>query len=731
MAPRVTIQCAQVFIHFFSNKSRSTTKLFVSEPTPAIQDRLGKVFGIIEINTPSRENSKIINQVIADIEHTYYSFAESDTTIESAFEETLKHVNTSFVSIVTGSTSTLVGNLNEHTMKEKINLVIGVIKDTSVIFTSLNTVGGFLLHKTNQDYKTISIIENQEDAVNNPALFNAVMTGEVKADDYLLFANNDFLNFISKERFSKTITSLPPHKAADYFKNSLLQHEGFNFAALIIKVTNAETPSTSGAKPQSLTSIDTLNAHESSTERLLSPSLIPNLHALTQRLRTLWQPSPTPQEDLGPPPSDEQQEVIEQPSPHHTKPLLAPLQRTLSQLKTSLNLNLRWNATRNLIKLRFNQFLNKIAKIPKTSKLLILAVLVFGSLFGYSVVFLRHSNFSFSQSETVNPALTSLSAQLDEAEAKLIAGDNQQAREILATVETTLGATPIDSSVDQAYAQQLTVTFDRLIAKLRNITLVADPTLITTITPQGASTPRFPTLARTDETVYMFDAANSAITAINTRTREQTPLNGSFNGTITNANVEEKRVLFTTDTNQLYEIVNNTILQIPISLRDSELIADFTFYNNFLYALIPSTDQIYRHAREGATYGSGVTWIQESGIQLDDAIAIGIDTRIWVATSSGTVLKFFKGARQAFNVQGLEPELTNITHMIKGETSNFVYVLDATHNRVVVLNDEGIVITQYFSPSLSNITAFTVDEAGKALYVANGNELYAIIMSHL
>ncbi len=257
-----------------------------------------------------------------------------------------------------------------------------------------------------------------------------------------------------------------------------------------------------------------------------------------------------------------------------------------------------------------------------------------------------------------------------------------------------------------------------------------DPTLLTTLTAQTTA-PSLPTIVHQQDTLIAFDAANNTITRINTRTREQTVINGSFNGRIVAANAVGERVLFVTDTNELYEIKNSVVTPTPIIVRPSDTIIDFTFYNDFLYALIPSADQIYRHPQEGPGYGSGITWIQESGIDLENAQAIGIDTRIWVALADGTIMKLFKGARQAFSLNTLEPALTSLTHMIKDEASTYLYILDSTNSRIIVVTDTGEVITQYFSPTLTNITSFAVDEAGKALYVANGNELYAIIMSHL
>jgi hypothetical protein len=183
---------------------------------------MGRIFGIFEIHTPSRENSKIINQVLFELEQKYYSFFEESLSPAVAFEQTLKYINTHFLEIIHNNTYSLVGNLNEYTIREKVHFVIGVLHGKDLHLTSLNTVGALLLHKSNQDYKALPIIENEE-PIEGTQLFNTVVSGQVQPGDYIFFCNKDFSNYISKERIIKTVTSLPPHKAADYFKNSLLQ----------------------------------------------------------------------------------------------------------------------------------------------------------------------------------------------------------------------------------------------------------------------------------------------------------------------------------------------------------------------------------------------------------------------------------------------------------------------------------------------------------------------------
>src|SRR4030042_1130742 len=157
MVPIIS-QFANIFIHYYSNKAYSTCKLFISEPTKRQEDKMGRLFGIVEINTPSRENASILTQIISDLEEIYYSQTEEeDLELEINFEKSLDQINQRFSQLIRDKKFYLVGNLSEQTIKEKINLAVGVLKDNELHLAYLNNVGVYLIHKSKQDYKIIDI----------------------------------------------------------------------------------------------------------------------------------------------------------------------------------------------------------------------------------------------------------------------------------------------------------------------------------------------------------------------------------------------------------------------------------------------------------------------------------------------------------------------------------------------------------------------------------------------
>jgi hypothetical protein len=48
-----------------------------------------------------------------------------------------------------------------------------------------------------------------------------------------------------------------------------------------------------------------------------------------------------------------------------------------------------------------------------------------------------------------------------------------------------------------------------------------------------------------------------------------------------------------------------------------------------------------------------------------------------------------------------------------------------------VVDGEGALKTQYFSPTLTNLKSFTVNQTSHTIYVANGNDIYALIVPEI
>lgn len=721
---------AQVFIHFFSNKNRYATKVFISEPHHQQESAMGRIFGIIEINTPSRENTKIIDQLIDAAERNYYIAGEEGLAPEQAFEKTLKLLNTLAWELISKDPAYASTKKDASAIREKLNLAIGIIKDRDLFLTSINSIGAFLLHKSKQEYRLIEI-ENESKGDNPVSIFDTIISGMLQDGDYLFFSNHDLLNFISKERIVKTVTSLPVAKAADYFKNSLLQHEGFNFASIIIQAE----PLATEAKPvpRSLSSIGRMNAGEMATEKLLSPSLLPNFTASIKAsakkfgLSLMPKKSEKPKNVSAPLP----QSIVAVPTHKPEAPSMMAVQAKHSAKKLLSNIGDRIDMQKfgQRVKNLGRKFLSLLNRIPNLSKILIAIVVLFGGFFVYAA-FLPHDQFSFEPKNVQNQDLQNIEQLLSQAEAKLIYKDRIAAKSMVSQAQTQLQSVKVKNNQEQDFANSLSKKIDGLVAKIRNITLIEDPTLLYSIS--AANPAKIEAMVQKDNDLYIFDQANRQVSKIDLTTRAATPITGSFDGELTAASLDEKQnIYFITDKNELYRIEGEKIASVPLNITPDAKVQDIAFYNDRLYTLIPSKNQIFRHAPENGGFGGGVTWIQQSGVDVSKATAFKIDSSIWVSASDGQVINLFKGGQRPFKFGEIDPALTSIDDLIKSPDSNLIHLLDLSQKRILVVDTDGNLKTQYFSPNLTSLNSIAVGKGNTTIYAANGNDVYALLVSEI
>ncbi|MCC6638976.1 hypothetical protein IT409_00275 [Candidatus Falkowbacteria bacterium] len=717
------LQISQVFIQFFSYKSRSASKVFVSTPSLTQSEHYGTLFGIIEINTPNKENPKIISLITDFLEHFYYSSAQS-TDVLARFEETLQKTNEYFEQLLETQATLLMGTLTKSTFKQKVNFAVGVIIDKDLHLCANSGITSLLLYRTNQEFKSVSIVEQDED--NSPKLFTSVVSGECAPGNYLFFSNANVNKHITTERIVKTVTSLPVNKAADYLKNSLLGFDGFNFSAIIISNPKPETLSTSH---NSMSTISSLNKKEADTEKLLSSSLLPNINTSLEHfsgiIKSKFQKSSTrPQTES-----------------HPTTKTSSTVTQEFEKLKTKTKQyspTINWSAFSQskfvlsialMLKKLQRSVINAINNLPSFTKLLTALFIIVMIGFGYS---LYRSNPqaipAFIEQFGKNEELAALETALTDVEAKVIVGDLATAQTLLTDIEAKLPTVKVSHNSDQQKLEQLNLTFNNLVAKIRKITLINDPILVTTIT-NATKEDQFVIGQYKDELILINKDSGKEAYSFNTVSKNISSLTKSWSAEILNATTINNALYALSANNTIHALSGNTFTSYPVP--SSAQITDITYYNDRLYSLTPSVNQLSRHATVGGAYQSGITWIQESGVSISDAVGLSIDTRVWVALKNGVVKKLFKGYTQAFALEQIQPPLTTIDDFTKNENSTNLYILDKEQKRVIVFNEDGALITQYYSSQISRIDSMYVNELAKTVYVTSGNEVYALFMTHL
>lgn len=707
---------------------------------------MGRLFGILEINLPSRENPHIIAQLIDVLEESYYGgMPESNENkdVVSAFENALEWVNQKFNQLIGEKRFYLVGNLNENTIKEKINLVIGVLKDNKLCISYSNDIGIYLLHKTKQDYKIVNLkkIDKVEEGgeIKEPQLFSNFLEGELNPPDYLFLCNSSFLNFISLERIQKTIVSLPIHKAAEYFKNSLLQTEGQNFAAIIIK--NSPIGSEQNQFLQAVSSISELTKTESSTEKLLSPSLWSITKKFFNAIKILFQKiySHTQKRLEAHKLSVEQQALPNLSDQGVAKSIVQTLINDLGRkIKKTLRKILtkspfygeRMQRTKLWFRLKFIYIKTQLAKIPALSKLLFVIALTLIILFLFSTVYFKHVQGNSTDSPEYQNIVNQIEEKKSQAEADIIIGEETRAKNEITEAQRILSTLPIKSQKQKEKYQGLNAEIQAVIAKLRRIVNIDEPILLYDLSTE--SNINLANIIYYANYLLTFDSLNNTIYRYNLDTHEQKKFlsNLSDIGKIVKAKKIDDQILLYHDKNGFVQYKNGAYSPFAVALPANAKIIDFASYNNNFYILDQTSNQIYKYPKIESGYGPSVAWLKNA-FDFKNIISLGIDTNIWLLDSKGQIYKFNKGIKRNFEIKNLDPALEAPLLLLTSDETNYLYIMEPKNSRLVVLDKEGQLVTQYYSPKFDNLKAFDVNEKEKRMFIVNDSKIYFINLTHI
>jgi hypothetical protein len=737
---QINSQFANIFIHYYTNKASSTCKLFISEPNLALEEKMGRLFGILEVNIPSRENSHIIAELVNALEETYYGeMSESADSLEVAFESALERVNQKFTQLIQEKRFYLVGNLNENTIKEKINLAIGVLHGNKLCISYSNDIGIYLLHKTKQDYKIIDLrrVNSAEGSANKELkLFSNFLEGEINPPDYLFLCNSNFLNFISLERIQKTLTSLPLHKSAEYFKNSLLQTEGQNFAAIMIKNSTGEFEQAQISP--SVTSISDLTRTESSTEKLLSPSFWSILKSLSniiiipfQKLFHFWGKKIEAHRLAS------QQQALPNLTggASHAKKPMSDLRLQIRRFFRKLLAKTPFygdksQKTKLWFRLKYIYIKTQIAKIPILSKFLLVAAIILIILFLFSTTFFKHSQDNSAYNQQYQDAINQIEQVKSQAESDIIIGDEAKAKSEIVDAQKLLAALPINSQKQKDTYQNLNNEIEAVIAKLRHIVNIDDPTLLYDLSDEQNIDLK--NIIDSDNILVTFDSINNNIYRFDLDTKEQKKFNSNLSdiGKIIKVKKIGNQILAYHDKNGFVEYKDGKYLPVNVVLPTNANIIDFATYNDKLYTVDLANNQIYRLPKVDTGFGAGVTWLRNS-FDMKNIVSMGIDTNIWLLDSTGKLLKYNKGAQSNFSIKNVDPVLETPTQLITSDATNYIYIMEFKNNRIVVLSKDGELVTQYYSAKFDHLKAFEVSEKDKRMFLINDNKIYFINLTHI
>lgn len=190
---------------------------------------------------------------------------------------------------------------------------------------------------------------------------------------------------------------------------------------------------------------------------------------------------------------------------------------------------------------------------------------------------------------------------------------------------------------------------------------------------------------------------------------------------------DDKILAYGENKNKPYELdlKNKKILPLTKTFF-AGIVSDIKNYADNIYAIDTKNNQIYFYK-----YENGQKWIKDANVNLEGAINLAIDGNIFILKNNGEILKYFKGKKENFSLQGVEPALASPTAFFTDADAKYLYILEPLNKRILVFEKECKdakcqLLAQYTSENFNDMRDFAVDETNKIIYVLNGNEIFKI-----
>jgi hypothetical protein len=200
-------------------------------------------------------------------------------------------------------------------------------------------------------------------------------------------------------------------------------------------------------------------------------------------------------------------------------------------------------------------------------------------------------------------------------------------------------------------------------------------------------------------------------------------------GTVINNN----ELLFFNDTMAAFILnpTGDTIETTAVNVNDNANIVDVAAFNNRIYLLDSNNNQIYRYSKTTVGYGNIREWISEENLDLSNATSLVIDGAIYILKSTGEILKLENGETVNWQSGLIDPPVESPIKLKTTENSNYLYFIDPPTKRLIIIDKEGKLVSQFTSDSFNDLKDLYIDEGQKEIYLLNGSSIIGVAAQHL
>lgn len=741
------------------NRSRATTNVWVARPTPDEQQRLGKLFMIVSIDTHQRINHDIIGIIQDEVRTQFYQ--GQGLSPERQLEHAVHHTNQRLHDLIADGVNQWVS---------QCHILLGLVHGHQVTLFPVRSVHAFRLHQS----RLVDILGEPNTAPPNPLrVFSESLNGTLEPNDCLLVCLPSLLDYFSLEKLRRTMLDYPPHEAVRQLEQQLMGVDpSVSFGAMIFRfipetelavpsvtiagipdVAPAPTPYIAAPRHMGVDgapqrSMETLIEKEKNTAQLLAPSAWPAIRQsvsgvgeFVQRFfRTLILRKPPRRHvpyvpETTPAPRQSLSTTVSRPS-INLQPVLTAMSRTIQSLAASIRVlfhrrraitepvttmmrpSRRWRVS-------FRWWYRLTAR---QRQLVVIALILLVIL--STVMFRNGGTQSKKVATNTTSSVTDIQTNLDRAQSALVYGGESTARISLTTAQDEITALPTKTKTEKQQKDAFTGRLNDLLAQVMHQTKVTQTQSIA----QATSGVQPKQLYLVGSSVVSVDAATSHLMITNLITHQTTTKAVTVDvGTLlTGTPISNSTIVFLTNRQSFaeYDVTKDSWKPLTATLATSTIIPSLSWFQNRLYALDTGSNAILKFTRSPATYGTGVNWLK-APTDLHTARQVVVDGSIYVLLPNGQVEVYFGGKITSFTLDTITPALTDATRIWTDANSKYLYLLEPKNKRIVAYDKNGKFLRQYSADSWTDLRDLVVNEKDKLVYILNGQQTTSFALTDI
>lgn len=154
-------------------------------------------------------------------------------------------------------------------------------------------------------------------------------------------------------------------------------------------------------------------------------------------------------------------------------------------------------------------------------------------------------------------------------------------------------------------------------------------------------------------------------------------------------------------------------------------LSDIASYYSNLYILDNKNKALMKYFYLGnLSWSDPQIWLKNESVGNIKSIAV--DGSLWALTTDDSIQRYYAQRLQGDLKLDIFPEPKNFSKIFTSSQLPYLYLLEPSQKRIVVLNKSGLVENQIESQSFDNLLDFSVSEDGKTIWLLNGLKVYKI-----